>query len=62
MIRKFDSPLSVLYEVYMILIKGKEIEPIENLPEIEKRRIFDQTAGFKDRVKASKAIYLIELI
>lgn len=62
MILKFSSIRSVIEGFYQVLTNYKELDPIESLPEQEKKRIWKLTKGSEERLKASKAIYLMEKI
>lgn len=62
MLKKFSSPVTILSEVYLKLVKGKEITPLEELPESEKREIWGLSAGQEDRLKWSRAFYTLKII
>jgi len=63
MIARFDSPVSVLEEIYRILVKEKEIDPIENLPEVKKRELWNEAVvNQKRRLSVVKALYVLEII
>lgn len=59
-----QSIRSVVEAFYQVLVKKKEMEPIESLEEKEKLRIWKMTEGLEkgERIKASKAIYLMRKI
>lgn len=64
LILKFQSIRSVVEAFYQVMVNHKEMEPINNLEEKEKNRIWKLTEGLdkRERIKASRAIYLIEKI
>lgn len=61
MIVKFKSVREVLYECYLILIRNKELAPIESLSEAEKAELWAECKKFcgslpaADRIKFVKA-------
>jgi hypothetical protein len=63
---KFMSLTATLYEAYRILIENKDIKPIEQLPEAEKRKLYELskplTKSVKQRKLICKAIYLLDKI
>lgn len=61
-ILKFGSVRMIISGFYEVLVKAKEIDPIESLEKAEKERIWKETKGTRDRIDASRAIYLMEKI
>lgn len=63
-ILKFQSVRSVVEAYYHVLVNHGELEEIKTLPENEKSRIWKMTEGLekRERLKASRAIYLMEVI
>lgn len=59
-----QSIRSVIEAFYQVLINKKEMEPIESLGQEEKKEIFLVTKKLEpgERIKASRAIYLIRKI
>lgn len=63
MLLKFDSPITILSEIYQILIREKEIEPIETLPEVEKEKIKSLARQRKTkRLQFCQAYYVLNII
>lgn len=64
MILRFQSVRSVIEAFYQVLTNKNELEEIGSLPESERRTIWKLTEGLEkdERVKASRAIYLMEKI
>lgn len=64
LILKFQSIRSVVEAYYQVLVNHKELDEIGTLQEPEKSRIWKLTEGLEkgERVKASRAIYLMDKI
>jgi hypothetical protein len=65
LILKFKSVRSAVEGLYQVFTNYNEMEGIETLEEKERRRIWKMTEGLvekRERIKASKAIYLMEKI
>lgn len=66
MILKFQSIRSIVEGFYQVLVNKKEMDPIESLPKPERLMYWHLTdkkdLSVKERIKASKAIYLMEKI
>lgn len=65
MLKKFDSPITILESVYQRLVADKEIEPIESLPEETKDELWKEAHRFKPKHKRlgyARAKYLMTII
>lgn len=62
MIKKFDSPVSVLSECYLILVHSKEIPRLEDLPEEKKIEIWAAARTQRRPIKHAQALYTLEII
>lgn len=60
---RFDSVAGSLNETYQVLVREKEIKPIEDLPETEKRSLWNQAKNHSDKkekcILISKCIHLL---
>ena len=59
---KCPSIMSPIEAFYQVAVNYKELRPIEEINQEEKLRIWKLTEGLNERVKASRAIYLMETI
>jgi hypothetical protein len=59
-------PKQVITALYEMFVYRKEIEPIETLPDEEKKKIWDKakvyTGSLEDKIMISYSIYLLESI
>lgn len=62
MIKKFDSPVSVLSECYLILVQAKEITRLEDLPEEKKIEIWAAARTQRRPLKHAQALYTLQII
>lgn len=62
LILKHQSIRSAVEAYYQVLVNHKELKEIETLPIEEKIRIWKMTEGASERLKASRAIYLMEKV
>ena len=64
MIKKFDSPVTILSAVYMFLIHRKEIAPLESLPAQQKNKLWSeaQILPKKRQLMYCRAKYLLSVI
>ena len=65
MIKKFDSPVTILHEVYLRLVLNKEIPAVESLPENKRRELWNDSIikpTFSKRMAYCRAKYLLEII
>lgn len=62
MIKKFDSPVSVLSECYLILVHSKEIPRLEDLPEEKKIEIWGIARTQRRPIKHAQALYTLQII
>lgn len=62
MIKKFDSPVSVLSECYLILVQAKEIPRLEDLPEERKLEIWAAARTQRRPLKHAQALYTLQII
>lgn len=62
MIKKFDSPVSVLSECYLILVHSKEIPRLEDLPEEKKLEIWTAARTQRRPIKHAQALYTLQII
>ena len=62
MILKFGSVRMIIGGFYEVMVKSKNLDPVESLEKSEKERIWSLTKGNKNRLEAARAIYLIEKI
>lgn len=62
MLQKFHSIVLILSEAYILLTREKAIPALEEIPEAEKKALWDQSAGMRDRVKWCRAVHFLRSI
>lgn len=65
MLKKFGVPVSILQEMYLYLVRRKEIEPLESLPEEKKKELWDQANAYvpkSRRLAYCRAAYVLEIL